>query len=45
MENGQPGVAELSAETRRMYSCVHFDPEEAEFGAAEGRARTADERN
>jgi len=26
MENGQPGVAELPAEARRMYSCVHFDP-------------------
>jgi hypothetical protein len=34
MENGQPGFAELPAEARRLYSCVHFDPEKAEFGAA-----------
>jgi hypothetical protein len=34
MENGQPGFAELPAETRRLYACLHFDAEEAEFRAA-----------
>jgi hypothetical protein len=31
MENGQPGIAELPAEARRLYACVYLDPEEAEL--------------
>jgi hypothetical protein len=34
MENGQPRFTELPAEARRLYACIHIDPEEAEFRAA-----------
>src|SRR5579863_2086887 len=45
MEDGQPCFAELSAEARRLYARLHFDAEEAEFGAAQSRARAADQWN
>ena len=45
LEDRQPGAAELSAEARRLYARLHFDPEEAEFGAAESGPRPADQRD
>jgi hypothetical protein len=34
MENGQPRIAELSTEARRLYARIHLDPEEAKFRVA-----------
>ena len=36
-------AARGAAEARRLHARLHDDPEEAEFGAAQGRARAADE--
>ena len=33
------------AEARRLHARLHDDPQEAELGAAQGRARAADERD
>src|SRR5438045_291024 len=43
MENGQPCIAELPAEARRLHPRLYLDSEKAQFGAAESRARAADE--
>src|SRR5580698_6521805 len=45
MENGQPCFAELSAEARRLHARLYLDAEEAEFRAAQSRARAADQRD
>src|SRR5262245_8025615 len=43
-EDEEPGPAEQPAEAGRVRARVHADPEEAELGASEGRAREAHER-
>ena len=40
-----PALAERTAEARRLHARLHDHPEEAELGAAQGRARPADERD
>ena len=45
MENGQSGAAKLSAEARRVHARLYFNAKEAEFGAAQGRARPPHEWN
>ena len=42
-EDEEPGAAEQPAEARRLRARLHADAEEAELGAAQGRARAADQ--
>ena len=44
-QDQEPGAAGQPAEARRLRARVHPDPEEAELGAAQGRARPADQRH
>ena len=44
-KTAKPGAAVLPAEARRLHPRVHSDAEEAEFRAAQGRARAVDQRH
>src|SRR5919204_3985616 len=44
-EGEDPCPSRRAAEARCLYTRVYDDPEEAEFGAAQGRPRAADERD
>src|SRR5258708_7003982 len=45
VQDGEPGLAAVSAAARRLHARLHADPEKAEFGTAQGGARPAYERN
>ena len=45
VEDGQPRSSGMSAKARRLHPRVHLDAQEAELGAAQGRARASHERD
>ena len=45
LQDGEPGLAGMPAEARRLHPRLHPDAQEAELGAAQSRPRSPDQRN